>query len=475
MNEKSLIASLGLARSHSHLSPTSHIISLPQRGTSASLESPSTKEVSPQSRGPLVASPGPPDRTIAVGTNDEVDQNTGLLSSKSVHNTLDTLAHGSAQKVSSAVTTDVSPHLGEFNIYDFGLHEKSLLRSTVLGSVHPLIGEHPKAPIVVEDAVPLDHSQSIATSRLARTSTETPSPLRRTSRQSQVRHGDQDGNGVTSTRNDEKSENPSTPRRQSKRKRATRARPEVVPPDVDLDAILDENDASYQHTVNDNTYTSFSKHTTPTASQPLKNPPSDIQRAESTATSTTIKPLNAESPSRASTRSIRETTTSTTVKTDGCSTRPTSVSLPPDSEVNTYSTESTKPLVTSKPMVAVRFWIIKGRLPRLAYEKWTDGKLQGKSLDFVLEGVSNIIRSSRIRKLKFTLETADKECTYTIVHDAEDEFEQMKQQFSTDMTAAFRKNRNEFKDFHIWIEPIEGEDLARDGEAEVEDALMGEW
>lgn len=475
MIEKATTASPGPARSHSHFSTASHIVSLPQRATSASLESHSTKAVSSQSKGTLVASPGPPDRTSAVGTNDEGDQNTALLPSKSVHNTLDTLAHGSAQKDSSTLTTDAYPNLGEFNIYDFDLHEKSLLRSTVLGSVHPPIGEHPAAPIVVEDAVQLDDSQPIATSSLARKSNETPSPLRRTSRQSQARHGDHDGNGISSTRHNKKSETPSTPRRQSKRKRTTRERPEMVPPNVDLDAILNDNDAFNQHTVNDNTYTSLSKYTTPTASHPPNNSPSDIQRAESPATSTTIKLFHAEGPSRASTRSVRETTTSTTVKTDGCTTRPTSVSLPPDSQVSPYSTESTKAPVTSKPMVAVRFWIIKSRLPRLAYEKWTDGKLQGKSLNFVLEGVSNIIRSSRIRKLKFTLETADKECTYTILIDAEDEFEQMKQQFSTDMTAAFRKNRNEFKDFHIWIEPIEGEDLARDGEAEVEDALMGEW
>jgi len=59
--------------------------------------------------------------------------------------------------------------------------------------------------------------------------------------------------------------------------------------------------------------------------------------------------------------------------------------------------------------------------------------------------------------------------------DSEDEFEEMVQLFGIDITSAFRKNRDEFKAFNIRIEPIEKEDSARDGEAEVEDALMGDW
>lgn len=427
--------------------------------------------------------PGPLDLISPVGTNGAVDQDTGQVPSKRLRITSDVLDHGSGLKDPLVLSSESHSHSREFDIYDFNPNDDTVPRNTAPVSVHPGVGDPPATPTVVEDTVPLDNWQPIVTSTLARKLPTPPSQQGRTSRPSRSGHGDHDSHGITRTRSKEQSGNLSTPRRQSTRKRTTRARPEVIAPNVDLDAILKESEDLGKHAVpDDDVYVSFSKHRHPAISSDTPNTaPAHMQRAGSIGQTATTKVSSAEAPTRASTSSIRETTTSTTVGTDRSSTRPTSVSLPPDSEMNllpskaSYPTDNSKPPVTSKPLVGVRFWIVKARVPRLACEKWTDGKLQGRSLDTVLEGVSNIIQSSRIRKLKFTLETADKERTYTIMNDAEDEFEEMKQQFSTDMTSAFRKNRNEFKDFHIWIEPIEGEDLARDGEAEVEDALMGDW
>ncbi|MCJ1363006.1 hypothetical protein MMC16_002112 [Acarospora aff. strigata] len=345
--------------------------------------------------------------------------------------------------------------------FDTGIHSLQLSE---------LEREQRRAPRVVDDPPPSYDSttaQRDTTSSHVEEMTRTSSRDSCASKKRRSRHNSGDITGSSAGRG---LEPPSTPRRASKRKRTTRDRPGLVPVDVDLDAILNECDDPIAREC------THRNHASASISRPIKS--------ASAAT-----PYSFEAPAMSFINLESDTETSTgapgttgvrreeeTADTDLKTAVHQNISETRYHPAKTLdSSESDKPPASSKPMVGVRFWIIKARLPRFVSEKWVDGKLQGKSLDSVLEGVSNISGSTRIKELRFTLETADSERTYTIANDAEDEFEEMKQQFSTDMRAAFRKNRNEFKDFEIMIEPIDGEDLAKDGEAEVEDAVMGDW
>lgn len=287
----------------------------------------------------------------------------------------------------------------------------------------------------------------------------------------------QQGDGLTSTPTKKHFEGPDTPRRTSKRKRVTRNRPDVLLPE-ELDAILDEDEEPVtKHGASVTTsVTSPSKSSYPAVSSALL----DILLSKQRITS---NPLPASTEVRISNpvNHTLEKAEKVPGELDKSDTQPAVVVVQPQSEIASHlvkipcSSESNKPAVTSKPLVGVRFWIIKARTPRYNCEKWIDGKLQGKPLDSILEEVSKITQSRRIKELKITLETVDMERTYRITSTAVDEFEEMKLQFSADMSAAFKKNRNEFKDFHIWIEPVDMEGSAQDGDAEVEDAVMGDW
>ncbi len=326
----------------------------------------------------------------------------------------------------------------------------------------------------MEDIVSPTTDDGLASSSLHKTNQIPTSESRRPKK----RRSSHDGDDIADSSGCGQSEPPCTPRRTSKRKRTTRNRPDLVPPHIDLEAILNEPD-------------------NPVAPESIRrpDPPASSRKSMMSATATArgnadlrpTTPIHHDPPSQTTVRASHSRTgadeANVTVEKGrydhdtnqfkGVHHTLSKIANHPVKEPS--PSNSSKPPASSKPLVGVRFWIIKARLPRLVCEKWMDGKIQGKSLESVMEAVSNVAQSTRIKELRFTLQTADQERTYTIPSDAVNEFEEMKRQFNSDITVAFRKNRNELQDFEIWIEPIDREDCAKDGEAEVEDAEIGDW
>ncbi|KAH0541550.1 hypothetical protein FGG08_003962 [Glutinoglossum americanum] len=129
----------------------------------------------------------------------------------------------------------------------------------------------------------------------------------------------------------------------------------------------------------------------------------------------------------------------------------------------------------SKSRVEVDFWIIKNRKPRLVRERWREGMLRGKSLSFFIEGASKVTQSRCIEELKCTLQTRETQVIETVHKSDEKAFEVMKNSFTSEIKKVWEKDRNGKENFEIWIEPIYGDDLSADGEAEVEDLELGDY
>ncbi|KAH0558728.1 hypothetical protein GP486_004625 [Trichoglossum hirsutum] len=136
---------------------------------------------------------------------------------------------------------------------------------------------------------------------------------------------------------------------------------------------------------------------------------------------------------------------------------------------------SAKAAAETKSRIDVDFWVIKGRKPRLEYERWREGMLRGKSLSFFIEGASRITGSRCIEELKCSLQTYERLIIETVHKNDEMGFEKMKSNFTNQIKQAWAKDRNGKENFEIWIEPIYGEDPSIDGEADMEDMELGDF
>jgi hypothetical protein len=154
----------------------------------------------------------------------------------------------------------------------------------------------------------------------------------------------------------------------------------------------------------------------------------------------------------------------------------TTVSEISSTTVRTLAAEgNAKAASDSKSRIDVDFWVIKGRKPRLEYERWREGMLRGKPLSFFVEGASKITKSRCIEELKCSLQTYERLITETIHKSDEKGFEKMKSNFTNQIKHAWEKDRNGKENFEIWIEPIYGEDPSIDGEADIEDMELGDF
>ena len=133
----------------------------------------------------------------------------------------------------------------------------------------------------------------------------------------------------------------------------------------------------------------------------------------------------------------------------------------------------TKP-PTSRPKIRVEYNLIKAREPCLFLLEWEDGKFAGRSLQSVIESISNIVGRGQIESLICTLYTPDINRQITIRKDAETKFENMKRQYSEIMVSSYRKFGQE-KAFEIQIEPTYGDVGRNKPSLDVEIVDMDEW
>jgi len=134
--------------------------------------------------------------------------------------------------------------------------------------------------------------------------------------------------------------------------------------------------------------------------------------------------------------------------------------------------EGNDPLSPSRrTRVVVQFWILQARVPRMAWKQWADASLSAQTVTTVFQAVDEHSRFRSVKAADVKFQTDEQLWTYSIKEDDPDHFDDMKRFITATIKATLRKNRNNNRDFMVYIEPIgveETPDEETAGEAEDE-------
>ncbi|CAF9922684.1 MAG: hypothetical protein ALECFALPRED_002144 [Alectoria fallacina] len=124
-------------------------------------------------------------------------------------------------------------------------------------------------------------------------------------------------------------------------------------------------------------------------------------------------------------------------------------SLPSPSASSTGTREHSQN--APEPGVQIQYFIIKARTTRLSYTRWPEGTLRDKTLGSIFDEVARYTSKTKIRKIRFKLDTSRAEIEYPIRRGDENTFDDMKRDFDDEELRVDKKNGNTV--FKIWLEP----------------------
>ena len=111
------------------------------------------------------------------------------------------------------------------------------------------------------------------------------------------------------------------------------------------------------------------------------------------------------------------------------------------------------PTSTRRPPIAVQFWILETRVPKV-WAQWLDTTLSEQSVATMFQAVSERSRIHGFDTAIVRFQTDEQTKPYRIRKNDPDEFERVKQSIAKDSKLAMEKNRNNNSDFNLYIEPI---------------------
>ncbi|KAG4428971.1 hypothetical protein IFR05_015547 [Cadophora sp. M221] len=140
--------------------------------------------------------------------------------------------------------------------------------------------------------------------------------------------------------------------------------------------------------------------------------------------------------------------------------------------LNTYHDPSQATVTipaNKKPKVPL--WIIS-QVPRRTEERWDEGKVQGSSLLFFMEGIAKVLQRTDIEKIKLTLRTPYSDTILTVNDEDEEAWNDARETFGQKLRNATMKKGNS-EGYKILIEPFFKEAVSiGGGPAEVEEDVF---
>jgi len=185
-----------------------------------------------------------------------------------------------------------------------------------------------------------------------------------------------------------------------------------------------------------------------------------LEKAKVPEISDVVERVNAASANEAQDPHMEVATTGTEIPLRSRDNRQTSQTLEPEPVIGTTIIEQspTQSNVTSspvrKPRIAVRLWILVARVPRVAWTQWADASLNAQTVTTIFQTVDEVSQFRNVDTAHVRFETDEETWKYTIRKDDPHHFEDMKVSVTAVIQATTRKNRNNNKDFKIYIEPV---------------------
>ena len=136
---------------------------------------------------------------------------------------------------------------------------------------------------------------------------------------------------------------------------------------------------------------------------------------------------------------------------------------------------SPEPIPETKQRVEVEFWVVTAHQPFLEQQRWTEGMLSGKTLEFFMDAAARITKNNKIERLQCMLQTAEERFKDSVARDDEKAFELMKTSFKDEIKMAWSKNQNCKKNFRVRIDPVYAEDIAAGGDGYIGGAELADF
>lgn len=142
------------------------------------------------------------------------------------------------------------------------------------------------------------------------------------------------------------------------------------------------------------------------------------------------------------------------------------------SQLSTYHDPSQATVtVPANKKPKVPLWIVS-QVPRHTEERWAEGKVQGSSLLFFMEGIAKVLQRTDIEKIKLTLRTPYSDIILTVNDGDEEAWNDARETFGQKLRNATMKNGNS-EGYKILIEPFFKETVSvGGGPAEVEEDVF---
>lgn len=156
---------------------------------------------------------------------------------------------------------------------------------------------------------------------------------------------------------------------------------------------------------------------------------------------------------------------------------PLSSSLTPDNPRTGPKSEEAvdKTLVEPKRRVNVSFVIVQRRNALTVKQSWPEGKLRGKSVEFLFDAVSKMCKRTNIEQIHCTLFTSMTVYIEILRRGDNEGFLRMERNFTKEISKAINTNGNDGKEIEICIEPLGPEETTAENRAEVADIEVGDW
>jgi hypothetical protein len=134
-----------------------------------------------------------------------------------------------------------------------------------------------------------------------------------------------------------------------------------------------------------------------------------------------------------------------------------------------------KNLREPKRRLNVSFVIVQRRNAHTVKQSWPEGKLRGKSVDFVFDAVSRMCQRTNIEQINCTLFTSMTEYIAILQRGDNESFLRMERNFTKEISKAINTNANDGKEIEICIEPLGPEEMTAEDRTEVDDIEVGDW